>query len=75
MLLRATDPKTLLLPSLSLSPALSSLNRPLTMSEKIVYGHLDDPHGQDIRRGESYLKLRPDVSLSSCCLFDYLLFL
>lgn len=32
------------------------------MSEKIVYGHLDDPHGQDIRRGESYLKLRPDVS-------------
>lgn len=36
------------------------LKRPLTMSEKIVYGHLDDPHGQDIERGVSYLKLRPD---------------
>ena len=32
------------------------------MSEKIVYGHLDDPHNQDIERGVSYLKLRPDVS-------------
>ncbi|EDR10198.1 aconitate hydratase 2 [Laccaria bicolor S238N-H82] len=36
------------------------LDRPLTLSEKIVYGHLDDPHGQDIERGVSYLKLRPD---------------
>lgn len=39
------------------------LNRPLTYSEKILYGHLDDPHGQDITRGVSYLKLRPDVSV------------
>ncbi|KAI8057199.1 aconitate hydratase [Syncephalis plumigaleata] len=36
------------------------LNRPLTLSEKIVYGHLDDAHNQDIERGVSYLKLRPD---------------
>lgn len=36
------------------------LNRPLTMSEKIVYAHLDDPHTQDIERGVSYLRLRPD---------------
>jgi len=36
------------------------LNRPLTYSEKILYSHLDDPHGQDIERGVSYLKLRPD---------------
>lgn len=36
------------------------LNRPLTFSEKILYGHLDDPHNQDITRGTSYLKLRPD---------------
>ncbi|KAI0632926.1 aconitate hydratase [Trametes polyzona] len=36
------------------------LKRPLTLSEKIVYGHLDDPHNQDIERGKSYLKLRPD---------------
>ncbi|KAG2004539.1 aconitate hydratase [Coprinopsis cinerea AmutBmut pab1-1] len=36
------------------------LNRPLTLSEKIVYGHLDNPHEQEIVRGSSYLKLRPD---------------
>ncbi|CAG8715939.1 13789_t:CDS:2 [Cetraspora pellucida] len=36
------------------------LNRPMTLSEKIVYGHLDDAAGQDIVRGSSYLKLRPD---------------
>ncbi|KAI1826595.1 aconitase family-domain-containing protein [Xylaria intraflava] len=38
----------------------SRLNRPLTYAEKILYSHLDDPHGQDIQRGVSYLKLRPD---------------
>lgn len=36
------------------------LGRPLTLSEKVVYGHLDDPHNSEIVRGESYLKLRPD---------------
>merc|ERR1712158_277786 len=36
------------------------LGRPLTLSEKVVYGHLDDPHNAEIVRGESYLKLRPD---------------
>lgn len=36
------------------------LNRPLTLSEKILYGHLEDPHGQEIERGKSYLRLRPD---------------
>ncbi|KAK5690408.1 Aconitate hydratase mitochondrial [Elasticomyces elasticus] len=36
------------------------LNKPLTYAEKILYSHLDDPHGQDIERGKSYLKLRPD---------------
>ncbi|XP_046573032.1 aconitate hydratase, mitochondrial-like [Haliotis rubra] len=38
----------------------SRLNRPLTLSEKILYSHLDDPKNQGIERGESYLKLRPD---------------
>lgn len=37
------------------------LRRPLTLSEKILYGHLDDSQGQDIERGVSYLRLRPDV--------------
>ncbi|KKK20102.1 aconitate hydratase [Aspergillus rambellii] len=36
------------------------LSRPLTYAEKVLYSHLDDPHGQDIERGKSYLKLRPD---------------
>jgi len=36
------------------------LNRPMTLSEKILYSHLDDPANQDIVRGESYLRLRPD---------------
>ena len=36
------------------------MNRPLTLGEKILYGRLEDPKGQDIERGESYLRLRPD---------------
>ncbi|AQZ17447.1 ACO1 (YLR304C) [Zygosaccharomyces parabailii] len=36
------------------------LGRPLTYAEKILYGHLDKPHEQEIERGVSYLKLRPD---------------
>ncbi|KAK3117142.1 Aconitate hydratase mitochondrial [Teratosphaeriaceae sp. CCFEE 6253] len=36
------------------------LNKPLTYAEKVLYSHLDDPHGQEIERGKSYLKLRPD---------------
>lgn len=34
---------------------------PLTLAEKIIYGHLDNPDdAKDIKRGSSYLKLRPD---------------
>merc|ERR1712215_176569 len=36
------------------------LNRPMTLSEKILYSHLDEPAEQEIERGESYLRLRPD---------------
>ncbi|KAI7013278.1 hypothetical protein KC318_g5009, partial [Hortaea werneckii] len=43
----------------NLSIVRQRLNRPLTYAEKILYSHLDDPHGQDIERGKSYLKLRP----------------
>jgi aconitate hydratase len=31
----------------------------LTYSEKVLYSHLDNPEDADIRRGESYLKVRP----------------
>ena len=36
------------------------LNRPLTLSEKILLGHLNDPGHQDLDAGRSYLMLRPD---------------
>lgn len=36
------------------------LNRPLTLAEKIVFGHLDEPDGQELVRGKSFLLLRPD---------------
>lgn len=36
------------------------LGRPLTLTEKILFGHLDNPAAADLRAGESYLQLRPD---------------
>ncbi len=36
------------------------LNHPLTLAEKILYGHLDDPQNQELVRGKSFLLLRPD---------------
>jgi len=32
----------------------------LSLAEKVLYSHLDDPVNQEIKRGVSYLKLRPD---------------
>ena len=32
----------------------------MTLAEKIVYSHLDNPQEQKIERGVSYLNLRPD---------------
>lgn len=36
------------------------LNRSLTLAEKIIYGHLDQPETQELERGKSFLLLRPD---------------
>jgi len=36
------------------------LARPLTLAEKLLYGHLDDPGQAVLAPGESYLALRPD---------------
>lgn len=36
------------------------LNRPLTLAEKIMYGHLANVNEQDLTRGESFLDLNPD---------------
>ncbi len=38
----------------------SRLGRPLTFSEKVLFGHLDDPAGQELAPGDAYLMLRPD---------------
>lgn len=43
-----------------LSTIRNRLNRPLTLSEKVLYSHIHEPETQDIVRGESYLKLNPD---------------
>ncbi len=36
------------------------IERPLTLAEKIFYGHLEAPASADLRRGTSYVELRPD---------------
>jgi aconitate hydratase len=36
------------------------LGRPLTLADKVLLGHLDNPEGQDMEPGTSYLLLRPD---------------
>jgi aconitate hydratase len=36
------------------------LGRPLTLADKILLGHLDDPENQEMEPGRSYLLLRPD---------------
>ncbi|HXG63058.1 MAG TPA: aconitate hydratase [Planctomycetota bacterium] len=36
------------------------LNRPLTLSEKILFGHLWDPAGQELAPGKAILQLRVD---------------
>ncbi len=35
------------------------LGRPLTLAEKVVFGHLADPE-EELARGKAYLQLRPD---------------
>jgi len=44
----------------TLSIVRNRLNRPMTLAEKIVLGHLHDPERQDLAPGKSYLQLRPD---------------
>jgi aconitate hydratase len=36
------------------------LKRPLTLAEKILYGHLHDAAGADLTRGEAYTEFHPD---------------
>src|SRR5580704_15415134 len=36
------------------------LQKPLTLADKVLLGHLDDPETQELEPGRSYLALRPD---------------
>ncbi|OJV53020.1 MAG: aconitate hydratase [Bacteroidetes bacterium 43-16] len=36
------------------------INRPLTLTEKILYAHLDKPATTPLKRGEDYVDFRPD---------------
>jgi aconitate hydratase len=36
------------------------LGRPLTLAEKVVFGHLADPEGEQLERGTAYIQLQPD---------------
>jgi aconitate hydratase len=36
------------------------LGKPLTLADKVLLGHLDDPENQELEPGKSYLFLRPD---------------
>jgi aconitate hydratase len=35
-------------------------DRPLTLTEKVLFGHLADPEGEKLERGTAYIQLRPD---------------
>jgi aconitate hydratase len=43
-----------------LAVARRRLGKPLTLADKILLGHLDDPETQELEPGRSYLMLRPD---------------
>ncbi len=36
------------------------LNRPLSLAEKVLLSHLDDPENQELVPGETYIRVRPD---------------
>jgi aconitate hydratase len=44
----------------SLRAARRGLRKPLTLTEKVLIGHLDDPEHAELERGESWLHVRPD---------------
>ena len=36
------------------------IGRPLTLAEKVLFGHLDDAENERLERGKAYIMLRPD---------------
>jgi aconitate hydratase len=43
-----------------LAVARQRVGRPLSLAEKIIFGHLDDPAVSDLTAGKAYVQLRPD---------------
>ena len=43
-----------------LAVARQGLNRPLTLADKLLFGHMADPAVASLDRGKAYLQLRPD---------------
>ncbi|MCZ6544331.1 MAG: hypothetical protein O6913_01320, partial [Chloroflexi bacterium] len=39
--------------------ARARLDRPLTLIEKILFGHMSDPANQGLERGSDYVSLQP----------------
>ena len=35
-------------------------NQPLTLTEKVLFGHLADPENEVLERGKAYIQLQPD---------------
>ena len=52
--------KTYTLQAENLKVIRERLNHPLTLAEKVFFGHLRDPENQDLTRGKSFLLLQPD---------------
>ena len=52
---------TICLGSQSAIQPFNSMPKALLTPCQVVYGHLDDPENEDIRRGISYLRLRPGM--------------
>ena len=44
----------------NLNAVRARMKKPLTLSDKVLLGHLDDPETPDLTPGETYLMLRPD---------------
>jgi hypothetical protein len=60
------DIKTLIPPYERLASTLAAFRkakpRSMGVAEKILYGHLEDPH-QEVVPGKSYLKLKPGIPM------------
>jgi DNA polymerase-1 len=55
LVMQVHDELVLEVPQDELAVVRERLGRPLTLAEKVLFGHLADPEGQDLEPGQSYL--------------------